>query len=802
LGSGVSSAPLSRVARAPRALLAAAAIAAAAAAFDVAIGARGGAATRVLLHDASASCGARAPGADELDALVEGLGGGDRVAVVAFGSDARIAAEPCAPADLASSLRDAPVDPHGSSLAAALRAAARVAPPQDEARRLEILLVTDGLATDARDAVDDAALALRAAGCSSFRVILRVPGALPDAVATLRGPGVARVGEPISLQAAGVAANADAVVELSDASRVLESRRVGAAGPFRMAFTRIEETAGAATFSARVAATVPLPPATARVIVRAPGRALVLTTHGREGAAFAARDGDAVEDLRRIATDARAVLEAYDAVVVDDAADEDLPPALVADLAWYASRGGGVVLLGGPHSFGSGGWAGRPVESLSPLTCRPPGDTGTFAYVALDGSGSMGEPWDDARGAATRDAAVRAAARALVDAAGADTSIAIRRFAADLLPTAAEPPVFASSMAQAARARIDAMEPPGGATALLPPLREALRMAGTRPERRKAAIVLTDGRTLEPAADLHAALASLDAAGVRVTFVLPGAASLDEQARPLRDAIAGTKAEVRGTATPEALAEAFRAAESRARVEEPVAEDRRLAAAAGAEPIVVGVPASARRVNRVWAADGARVLVATERGEPVAALRRAGLGTVAALATRAGDAEWLAPDPAARRLVAALVGAVARTDSSRVRVERGDDGRVLVRAEVDAGAAPARVEWRAGGATTRAAPLVAAGAGLLAAQVDEDAPALDVVAADGTVLATAGLDRPAPPEYRGPRAADLDAVASLACGSGRGPPRPLLPWLAGAAVVLALASVAAARVKSAAPLAR
>jgi hypothetical protein len=184
-------------------------------------------------------------------------------------------------------------------------------------------------------------------------------------------------------------------------------------------------------------------------------------------------------------------------------------------------------------------------------------------------------------------------------------------------------------------------------------------------------------------------------------------------------------------------------------------------------------------------------------------VRRVGLGTVAALATRAGDPEWLPPGAAAARLVSSLAAAASRTASSRVRVERESRGRVLVRVEVpEGGAAPARVEWRTVEGTPGVAPLLPAGDGLLAAQVDEYVPSLDVVAADGRVLATAGLDSPAPPEYRGPRSADLGALATLACANGAAPRRPLLPWLAAAAVLLALASVVAARVKSGAPLAR
>src|SRR5690606_31835828 len=55
-----------------------------------------------------------------------------------------------------------------------------------------------------------------------------------------------------------------------------------------------------------------------------------------------------------------------------------------------AQYGMGLVILGGPNSFGPGGYFGTPLEALSPLSSRVPQDAPEVAMVfVLDRSGSM-----------------------------------------------------------------------------------------------------------------------------------------------------------------------------------------------------------------------------------------------------------------------------------------------------------------------------------------------------------------------------------------------------------------------------
>lgn len=786
-------------------LAVAASLAALSAALDMKIRAGRASVLRVLVHDASASCGARAmPDEREIAALLEGLGSSDRVCVLSFAARVGWAVRQCSASDLRRELARAaaiarPADPHGSSLFGALFGAADDAIRNRDAhsgRRLELIVATDGRATDRLETPLGTVIAkLRDAGCASMRVLRREPTIASPIVAELRGPGAARAGEPFTLEARGVATRDETLVELLDDSGVVETRQVRGEGPFRLAFTRIEENTGPRALSARIVGATEIPPPVARVALTSPGEALLIGADPRRVPGIEA-GWRTLRDLR--ARDLAPLLAMHDVVVLDDVPSSGLD-GLDRELREFVEKGGGVVLLGGPHSFGAGGWAGRDIERISPLVARPLDGTGTFLYVAIDGSGSMAEPWSDAPGAATRDAVVRGAANALAGFAGDDTRVALRQFSHDLLPEGGAVEVIPiSAMGRA----VDSMRPPGGPTALLPPLREVLTLSSARGEKRRSALILTDGRTAEKASELREALVALEAAHVRVTFVLPGTGALDAEARPLREALTGTSVRVIGATSPERLAEIFREVEEQARVDEPVVSDRKLVLDDATGLLAAdAVPRSALRLDRVWLADGARQLVVTDRDEPVAALRRVGLGAVAALATRPGDPNWLPADAATARLVASLVRAVARPASGRVRVERDGATRLLVAYEPSPGAEPPAFA-RLNGEQGDAVPLVPADGGLLACEVGTRAEWVDLVAADGRVLATAGLDTPVPAEYRDPPAVDLDALAALACRDATPPATPLAPWLAAFAAVLALASVAAARIKSSGASAR
>ncbi len=87
-------------------------------------------------------------------------------------------------------------------------------------------------------------------------------------------------------------------------------------------------------------------------------------------------------------------LQAYDVVLLDNIPVDAVAPRLQETLVAYVrDLGGGLVMIGGPDSFGAGGWRGSPIENILPVSLDIPDRliTPEVAIVfVLDNSGSMG----------------------------------------------------------------------------------------------------------------------------------------------------------------------------------------------------------------------------------------------------------------------------------------------------------------------------------------------------------------------------------------------------------------------------
>src|SRR5205814_10388031 len=63
-----------------------------------------------------------------------------------------------------------------------------------------------------------------------------------------------------------------------------------------------------------------------------------------------------------------AELLAYDALVLSNVSRESLPDAVLGWVEeWLGKRGGGILMAGGPRSFGAGAWTGTAVERMLPV---------------------------------------------------------------------------------------------------------------------------------------------------------------------------------------------------------------------------------------------------------------------------------------------------------------------------------------------------------------------------------------------------------------------------------------------------
>ncbi len=179
-------------------------------------------------------------------------------------------------------------------------------------------------------------------------------------------------------------------------------------------------------------------------------------------------------------------LAGFDAVVLSEATAAQLRDPFMNLLREYVDKlGGGLVMLGGPSSFGVGGYFKSPLEDLLPVRLRAPDEEekqSAAVALVLDRSGSMaGEKLEMAKGAAIATAEVL----------GRNDHIGVYAF--DTEAKIITPMTRLTSLTTVA-GQISALTA-GGGTNLEPAFqaaREALRRVKARV---KHMIIMTDGQT-------------------------------------------------------------------------------------------------------------------------------------------------------------------------------------------------------------------------------------------------------------------------------------------------------------------
>jgi len=186
-------------------------------------------------------------------------------------------------------------------------------------------------------------------------------------------------------------------------------------------------------------------------------------------------------------------LGAYDAVVMIDTPAYAFSQAQQEELRTYVhDLGGGLVKVGGPDSFGAGGWIGSPLADALPVKLDPPQrrvmPKGALAIV-LDASGSMFSPI--AGGVTKQEAANEAAALAVNSLSRLDivTVIVFSGWHEVVIP-----PVEKQAVAGEVERRIRSAAP-GGGTWMYPAIDEALKQLASVNASAKHVILLTDGQS-------------------------------------------------------------------------------------------------------------------------------------------------------------------------------------------------------------------------------------------------------------------------------------------------------------------
>jgi uncharacterized membrane protein len=236
-----------------------------------------------------------------------------------------------------------------------------------------------------------------------------------------------------------------------------------------------------------------------------PGKGSVLLV---DGVGHAAKDspGLALADtLRRAGIEVTAIppegipqsilaLGAYDLVILENVPAEAVPQATQEAMVSHVKDvGAGLVMIGGPDSFGAGGWKGSAIEPILPVKLDLPEQLvqpDAAVVFIIDNSGSMGRP---VFGTVSnqQEIANQAVALAVRTLDKKDlVSVVVFNSTTDLLV-----PLSPNTDPQATAEKVLSITP-GGGTILAPALEEARDQLKGVKAAVKHVIVLSDGQSL------------------------------------------------------------------------------------------------------------------------------------------------------------------------------------------------------------------------------------------------------------------------------------------------------------------
>jgi Mg-chelatase subunit ChlD len=515
-------------------------------------------------------------------------------------------------------------------------------------REAAVVLVSDGAETRG-----DAAAAMRTLTSAGIAVVATPASlALPAAdawVEALEAPVRVRAGQRVPLMArlaSRAQADTQGMLRLAVDGQAVASQPLVFA-PDRAVQVAIElpplESAGVHRLEARLEAPGDTHPENdmAEVLVEVEGPARVLYLTGAPGAGPSPLLRSLVEGGWEMAAlpashfgGGPSAGPAPALLVLDDVSVSDMPaPAWRLLEHLVRDEGAGLLVLGGPRSFAAGGYRRSRLEDLLPVIAeaRDPRPGAAILFL-VDTSGSMER---DRRGRSPLELARRAIVETLGGISEEDR-VGVSSFASE--PNEILPLALHVDPARRLEGRIPAAS---GGTRLRPALEYALERLSRVDVEQRLLVLVTDGfvegEELGPAAE------GLARAGVEVIALAVGAdvelAALEHLAAAgggavLRVAEAARLPRLMRREVGERL-EPARTGIFRPREREPL-------------PFSLGTPTSGRVESRLWPElegvmlsrprAGARVVLESERGDPVLAIHHVGAARVAALP--AGLSGW------------------------------------------------------------------------------------------------------------------------------------------------------------------
>lgn len=525
------------------------------------------------------------------------------------------------------SLRDKPTA--GSNLQSALQLAYGVFPAGYLKR---VVLLSDGVETDG-DVLAEANRA-RSFGVRLSTVPYRQPAPGEVAVRGLRVPDKVSIGQAFEVTAqihATRATGARLRLYQGETLNGLDGVREVAlrAGENEVAFKSVVRVSGQVTYALKLE---PLGPDKFKennaysATLDVPGRPAVLYVEGQPqrasylASALGAQEYDV--DVRAPSAFPGSIqeLERYDFVIVSDVPKEQMSLASQELVEKYVrDLGGGFLFAGGEAGFGLGGWAHTTVERILPVRMdaeRRKDMPSVAMALVVDRSGSMtGLPMEMAK----------AACRATVGTLQGDDLIEVIAFDSTAQRYVKMQPARYRARIQNDIARIQ----PGGGTEIFPALDMAYQDISVVQARKKHVILLTDGRA--PVQGIKDLVSAMIAESITVTTVGLGDGADHEFLRSVADTGGGR---YHAVPDPNSLPKIFTretelisrqsAVEEWFPVQQTAPADFLKGIAVNQAPLLHGYVATQMKPAP------AQMVLASDRGEPILARWRVGLGSTLA----------------------------------------------------------------------------------------------------------------------------------------------------------------------------
>lgn len=414
----------------------------------------------------------------------------DRIGTLTFAGDAVVEEAPTDAPALRFTTRPAP---GATDIAQAIRTALATLPSGGSRR---IVLATDGNAN--RGDLDQALALARSQGVE-ISVVPLLPGAGDDVlVEDVSAPGETRVGERFTVRVA-LAATAEARVDLrlTENDREVARRRV-ALPPGRTVInvSRVAQREGLLRYTATAVAAPDGTPAnnTASALVAVRGAPEIWYVAATPGPLPEALRAQGLHVVSMPPASLPATLAEYRtaaAVLLDDVPAPSLSgPQQEALRDFVRALGGGLVAVGGPRSFGVGGYARTPLEEVLPVSMdvRHRLALPSMAIIlVIDTSGSMGAFGQQI----AKVELAKETAQSVIDLLGERDVIGVVSFDQEShwLVTPTEARNREQVMEQVARVRA------GGGTNLHPALQMAYEYLRRSPAKIRHVIAISDGQT-------------------------------------------------------------------------------------------------------------------------------------------------------------------------------------------------------------------------------------------------------------------------------------------------------------------